>query len=525
LSAIRALDWRFLLPLPDERPVGRLVLVGATDEEAELASAAGVAEEIARELREGLVADAVVCLEPAAVDLGEAAGSLRPGGALYLELPRGRASRTLRQLRALGLRLSGLYWPEPNFRTPSVYLPLDAPLALEWYFRNIFVIRDTRARLLLPLARIATRLLGARLGHVVPRVCVVAVAGDGEQRASVLSAPVLPDEIGNAGNRLLVLMPETEWSRVVLLPFARGGRRPIAAVKLWRFRGREQHLEHEREGQRLVRELLPRPLRDAVPEPLGVLEWRGLTGNAETCVAGEWLFAHRHRKRLLTQRFRELQQVSDWLIAFNERVQVDCAPWSDEQAARWVSDSVAAYRRAFGTLRDEDRLFDALERRALELDGTRLPIVWCHNDFSELNVYWAPGSIGIVDWETIGPGLPAWDLLRYVSRWFFRAQRATADERHAFQSLFLAAPDHGRAARAARAALEGCSERLRLDERVAPLLLTTAWITRAVALHERSLPAEDAGAGRRANRFTDYVELIARNTALLFERPYRWGRP
>jgi aminoglycoside phosphotransferase (APT) family kinase protein len=528
VNGIKSLDWRFLLPTPTRGRFERLVLAGATEAKAELVSAAGVAADVSRDLDGRRSADAVVCLGGTRVDLEQAAATLRPAGVLYVEVERGGARakplRTLRRLHALGLRVVGVYWPHPGFELPNVYLPLDAPGAVDWYFRNSFVIRTARARLFVAPVRFGAAALHRRLAHLVPRVSFVAVAGADGIAPSVLSSPALPPALRQPGVRPLVLMSGGEWSRVVMLPFAPGARQPLAAVKLWRIRGREEHLDRERRGQQLVRELLDPELRDAVPAPLGVVEWSGLVGNVEECAPGEWLFARRHRTRRLSSSLRELHVVAGWLTSFNARAQIDHGRWTDEDVERWVSGPIAQYRRAFGPSPDEERLFSAAERRATELTGVRLPYVWCHNDFSELNLYCGRDSVGVVDWETIAPGLPASDLLHYVQRWFYRAQRETRDEGRSFHSLFLAPSARGRAVQAGRAALASYGARLDLDERFFALLLTTEWIRRAVARHARSAPQGNGARSARRNRFAQYVEILAQHVPMLFESRYRWGQ-
>ena len=522
-AGIKALDWRFLLPTPAEGRFSRLVLAGASDAVAGLVEDSGIADEVDRNLDGRGQANAVACLG-GTPDVGRALATLADGGVLYLELDRrlGRNSlaRTVRQLMDRGVRMPTLYWAHPGFKHAHVYLPLQSPGAVDWYFETLFVVTTARARLLTKPVRAAASLLRGRLAPFLPHVSVVGVAGDEKPTPSVLSSPALPPAVGHPDARPLVLMSGGEWSRVILFPFAPGARRPLAAVKLWRLQGREEHLERERKGQELVRELLDASLRDAVPKPLGTVEWSGLVGNVEECARGHWVFARRHRRERLSSRIQELEAVAGWLTSFNANAQIDRGPWNDEDVGRWVEEPIDAFQRAFTPAPGEARLFSAATARAHELTGVRLPFVWCHNDFSELNLYCELDAVGVVDWETIAPGLPTSDLLHYVQRWFFRSQRATRDESRSFASLFLSPPAHGRAVDAAQAALRAYSTRLQIDERFFSLLLTTEWIRRGVARHGRS--QSSAAPSARRNRFAEYVAILAQHVPTLFERPYRW---
>jgi hypothetical protein len=525
LDGIKSLDWRFLLPTPAVGRFSRLALTGSADSTADLVKAAGIAEEVSRDLDGAGSADAVVALGGTVVELDRAAATLRRGGVLYLELDRaaarGEPGRTLRRMRALGLLVAAVYWPHPGFEQPNVYLPLETPGAVDWYFRNAFVVTTPQARLLLGPVRLGTGLLRACLGHLVPRISVVAIAGDGDVTPSVLSSSAIPPELRQPGVRPLVLMTGGEWSRVILFPFAPDGRRPLAAVKLWRLPGREEHLDRERRGQELVRELLDPSQRNAVPAPLGTVTWSGLVGTVEECAPGQWVYARHHRAERLASRLHELRSVAGWLTSFNENAQIDPAPWSAEDVTRWVEEPIEAFRRAFRPAPGEEHLFTAAATRAHELTGVPLRFVWCHNDFSELNLYCERDDVGVVDWETIAPGLPASDLLHYVQRWFFRAQRATRDEGESFYSLFLDTSEHRRAVLAARDVLAAYAARLEVDERFFPLLLTTEWVRRGVARHARS--GARPGSSAERNRFAQYVEILAGDVPALFDRPYRWG--
>jgi hypothetical protein len=534
MNGLRSLDWRLLLPAPPSGRFERLALIGADDAAIAAARAAGVAGDVVTRLDAGVRADAIVCRQRASVSLEAAAAALAPGGVLYLEVDRGwgvraGADAAVAQLAGLGLQAVGRYWPHHGFDEPEVYLPLDVPAALEWYFQNVFVITTRRARLLARPTQLAARAFGGSLATAVPRVCLVLSATTPMAAPGVLSAPGLPDSIRAPDVRPLVLMNGGWWSRVVVLPFAPERRKPLAAVKLWRTRGDPGRVEREQRGQRTVRGLLPPTLRDAVPEPLAVADWAGQIVAVERSAEGQWIVARRARRRRFSAHLRELELVSDWLVEFGRHAEVARRPWDDDDIATWIEHPLEAYGQAFDLTAPEQRLAAAVVQRAGELVGAALPFVWCHNDFSRLNIYCSADAIGVVDWEGLGAGLPATDLLYYLPNWFFRARRVSTREQtfSAFAELFLEGGAGGRAVAAARSALRTYTAALELDDRLPPLLLVGEWVRRAVGRHKRMYqdgsPPPDAA--RSANRYARYVSILAGHTDLLFAQPYRWGSP
>jgi Phosphotransferase enzyme family len=534
MNGLRSLDWRLLLPTPPSGRFERLALIGTDEPAVAAARAAGVAADVVTRLDAGTRVDAIVCLRPASIPLEAAAAALAPGGVLYLEAERGRGVRaaadaTLAQLPRLGLHVVGRYWPHPRFDEPEVYLPLDLPAAVEWYFRNVFVITTLRARLLARPTQLAARVLGRRLAGAVPRVCLVLSATKPTVAPGPLSADGIPESIRRADVRPLVLMNGGWWSRIVVLPFAPGSREPLAAVKLWRTEGDAGRVELEHRGQRTVRGLLPPLLRDAVPEPLAVADWAGRVVAVERSAEGEWLVARRARRRRLSAHLRELELVSEWLIEFARHAEIARRAWADGDTDTWITRPLESYRQAFDLTEQEQRLAAAVVQRTDELVGTTIPFVWCHNDFSRLNIYCAAHGIDVVDWEGLGPGLPATDLLYYLPNWFFGARRVATREQTfpAFAELFLEGGDGDPAVAAARSALRTYAAALRLDDRLPPVLLVGEWVRRAVGRHDRMFQdgSPPTAAARSANRYVRYVSILASRTDLLFAQPYHWGSP
>jgi aminoglycoside phosphotransferase (APT) family kinase protein len=533
VNAIRSLDWRFLLPLPPTGRFERLALLGADEATLRAAVEAGVAADVVDGLDGNASANAVVCLQRARIRMEAVVATLAPDGVLYLEFERGlrgrrEAAAAARTCAGLGLHLIGRYWPSPSLDEPTVYLPLDMPRAVAWYFENVFVISTLRARLLATPTRLAALAAGPRLSSLAPRLCMVLSANAPVAAPGVLSAARLPEPMRSVAARPLVVMSGGWWSRVVVLPFGPGAREPLGAVKLWRTPGDIGRVEREQEAQRMIRSVLPPGTRDAVPEPLALTNWLGHVVSVETSARGQWLMARRHQQRRLAAHLRELELVAKWLTDFSTHAQVARQPWSGDDITTWFGRPLAQYRDAFDMTSTEQRFEEAVLRRASELVGATMPFVWCHNDFSELNIHVGEDSLSVVDWEGLGAGLPATDLLYYLPRWLYRARRMTREETFpGFSRLFVEDGTGDRAVAAARAVLRSYTAAMALDERLPPLLLAGEWIRRAVGRHGRMFQHEapSPASARGANRFTRYVGILADNTDVLFERPYRWGSP
>ena len=533
MNGIRSLDWRFLLPLPPSGRFERLALIGADEATLRAAVEAGVADDVVEGLDGNATANAVVCLHPARIRIEAAVATLAPAGVLYLEFEgglRGRreAAAATRTCARLGLHLIGRYWPHPHFDEPVVYLPLDMPRAVDWYFRNVFVMSTHRARLLATPTRLAALAAGPRLSSLVPRMCMILSANTHGAAPGVLSAAGLPEPMRSVEARPLVLMSGSWWSRVVVLPFVPGIREPFGAVKLWRTRGDVDRVEREQGAQRMIRRVLPIRMRNAVPEPLALVNWAGHVVSAETSARGQWLLARRQQHRRLAAHLHELELVAEWLTDFSKHAQVARRPWSDDDITTWFGRPLAQYGDAFDMTSAERRFEEAVLCRARELVGATMPFVWCHNDFSEQNIHVGENSLSVVDWEGLGTGLPATDLLRYLPRWLYRARRLTCAEIFpAFSRLFVEDRTGDRAVAAARAALRSYTVAMALDERLPPLLLAGAWIRRAVDRHGHMFEhgAPPPTSARDANRYARYVAILAENTDVLFGRPYRWGTP
>ena len=247
---------------------------------------------------------------------------------------------------------------------------------------------------------------GNRLTSLTPRICMI---------LSTEAPAAAPGRARRVGCPSVCGLPRPDrwcswagwWSRVVVFPFLPGSREPVGAVKPWRTPGEIDRVEREQRGQGRIRTILPPHYATQSPSPLG-----SSTGPATSVPrsralrdSGSWPAAIGTGGSPFI--FGSSRAVSSWLTAFNTYGEIARRPWSDGDVATWFDRLLAEYRDVFGITEPEQRLAEAVLHRANELAGTTVPFVRCHNDFSELNVYCGAKSISVVDWEGLGPGLPA----------------------------------------------------------------------------------------------------------------------
>jgi hypothetical protein len=376
---------------------------------------------------------------------------------------------------------------------------------------------------------------------VVPRIALVAVSGTPPAPPELpVPAARLPSALRGQELDPLVLVHGDEQSRVVVLPFGRDSRLPLAVLKLERSPGGGGEHGGEQAVLARIRALLDPGLRASVPEPLGMVDAGSVAGSVESFMPGTRLHSSWAGRPAALLR-EDLELVAGWLREFGRRARVELRRWDEGDAARRVDAPLAAYERAFAPTRDESRLFEAARRRALELTGLELPIVWQHGDLSSLNVFRYGRRIHVIDWEAAAPGLPLDDLLYFTTRWLYHVRDATIEESprgrraaaSAFRELFLQPerrdPDLG----AARAAIRGHVEALGIDGRFLPLLQLLPWVTRAVGrLARQETPgwsqghvgplgrartaAHDPEEPRAGNRYVAQVGILAEAPELLF---------
>jgi len=180
-------DWHFLLPT---LPHGSVLCLGGAGPRASIGpplspkdGAEGGGDPLAQY-------DLVALLHPAprwALNPAAAATLariVRPGGTLYLEVPR-RIGRTptgmVRTLRRSGFSSLRCYWPRQGFERPDLWLELGHRRVNAYYARQMVHTGSLRRRAVGAFLRVA--IAGGVFEALVPGYAVVAVrAGDDDAR-------------------------------------------------------------------------------------------------------------------------------------------------------------------------------------------------------------------------------------------------------------------------------------------------------------------------------------------------------
>lgn len=507
LARLARADWRFLLPAPPEGGYRHLAVLGGPPGLTSLLEEPGLALRVSHEQPPDGSADAVAVLRGCGVPPWEAARGLAPGGVLYAEIqeprltaPLGLALRqALRRLRSLGLRPAGVWAVWPDFDRHQLAAPLHGPGALRWWAETLYPARTLRKR----LVEAGLRRLDGRGAWLLTRCfALTATAGPGN---------------GAAGD-LAPLLLSHGAERAVLLPFSTSAARPSSVLKVPRRAVFVAKTESEQTLLARARDLADEATRRAIPRPEGMVRWGEAPAGGESYAPGVCLERSGVRwGRPLRHKIEDLRLAAAWLTEFQAGAMVRRAAWAPREVAEWIEAPCDTFRRRAGASEREERLFAAALRHAGTLSGLPLPVVWRHRDFTPWNLFRHGEELSVVDWEGLRPGPALCDLLHFVIHWHEQARRAssTAARRAALHELFLA-QDPGRAAAAAREAVDGYCRRLGVDPRFVPLLLLHTWLE--IAARRAELPAEAATAPA-AGLEAAYVTFLAEMADALFRGP------
>jgi len=534
-TGLRRADWRFLLPAPAGHRFRHLVLLGGPPRLASQLRVVGVADQVSTALPRNDPADAVILLTGASVPLASVAAHLANNGVLYWEIERTPATwlatrpRSIgRQIRRAGLREWATYWVVPGFDQGRRYLPLEPVAAVEWYLNTRFVA-STPARLALELVLAgAVRRGRSVLGSLLPNYSLIACGPDHPGGpACALADQALPEGArGSAVRPVLFTSGQDDGSRVVVLPFPAGATQPVLVLKSARLETFTAHTRREQETLARLRAGLPPELRNTLPEPQGSVESGGATAFLETIVPGRMLAASTGRWGApLARQVEDLHIATAWLIRFHQSTAATPLAWNASESERWLEPVLARFEGCFGLEQEERELFAKARERSRALVGSRLPIVWCHNDYNPWHVYRVGQDIGVIDWEFVdddlatrrGPALC--DLLYFLVHWvqLARRLRSRAAQLRGFGDLYLPKRARDAKSEAARHAVEDYTAQLEIHPDFLPMLLVYTWVDRAADWHQRQLSAGSSDLrARRDNLFLRYVRLLAVGAPELF---------
>jgi aminoglycoside phosphotransferase (APT) family kinase protein len=525
-APLRAVDWRFLLPDPPGSRFEHLVLLGGTAELAARALEVGLAGRISHNISGSASADAVVVLHRARVPLRDAARCLSPGGVLYYEVDRLAsgfrrfAPERIRQaLHEAGLSGVALYAVMPDFRDPRMYLPLDVAAPLRWYVdtrSDAFTLRQLLVRKGL---RAATGLDGRRFARFAPRIALTAVAGETRPSApSVLDRAELPSEL--RGKHLRPVLLTHGGDRVIMLPFPADGAEPAAVLKVPKLPGFNGRTEHEQATLRTLWSRLGPALRRSVPRPLGMLRHGEVTVAVESYASGPLLSRSGERRSgLRLERLSDLQLATAWLADFHVQAQISRPAWGVTECSRWVEEPLERFRETFGLTSLEEQLFAATREYARSLDGTPLPMVLQHRDFTVWNIARRGAQLHVLDWEGARPGPALCDLLHFIPHWYETVHHAHDESarQRCFRRLLFARTRRDRFREAADEAIDRYLGRLDMSARFRPLLMVYTWVELALRRADQQQVQEEAGDDPRAgNRNFAFLAILAEHAARLF---------
>jgi len=484
-DVIKAADWRFLLPVTPGGRYQLLAVVGGSPPLLDYLLRSGCADRITDVLPDDRSASAVVILPDAAVAPRKLASALVDGGALYLEvnrrLPGNRRltpARVAKELWAAGIAVTGVYAVGRRGLAPRRYIPIDEPAAARWFLRNAYRPVTPAQRVACAAAAMALRAPGgsALLQRIIPAYALTASMGTTSSAPLMCGGSFEHAELCSRGARAILFGDGGD--RVVALAFPPGKRDPATAIKIPRSSNFRERTRNEQVSMRELRAHLPVDLARAIPEPRGMHDdgdWyfaseRALPGCMLGVSSGSWNAPPRGR-------IDDLRIATEWLADFHATTMVERRCWSARETDELLDVLLARYTAVYGETPAERHMHAVAVAYARSLDGTPLPIVWQHRDYTVWNLARSGDTLAVLDWEGARVGPALCDMLHFATSWNMavRVPRGAADElRHfhaLFTALFLNPHARDRYHAAVRGALDSYRARLGIEERLVPILL------------------------------------------------------
>lgn len=523
-SISRATDWRFLMPPTGEQGLGTVLLAGGTDAIAAAIGQAGPADEVYRERCPTGAANVAVVLRDSDLSPEAVAAMLVPGGVLYWEIARSRWSRlwvtpsaARAALRRAGMTPVEAYWVTSGAVGPSMHLPLSHDGAVRWYFSNHHGPSGRLRRSAGRVLRFLAQGRGRRLEWIVPVFALTARRADPRVDARSYGATALADAEVPTWARprdarpILLSGGEGPWSRVVLLPFARGADRPAGVIKIARESVYANSLVAEQAVLASTRATTPAPIGLSVPEPLGPVRVLGRSGSAETYRPGASIAVRSTRIHVGQSAQRaDLARAADWLIDLHDATasgSVDLGRSGLELGAL-----IDRFARVFGRDLRKDLRFWRSWDGADQSDHQLVPHVLRHRDFGPWNVLVdTDGQVSVIDWEVAGQGPPLIDLIYFVVHWCWLVA-ATSSRSADIQLLRRLVMGEGSDwyLEAGRSVLARHARRLEFGADLVAALFAWTFVEQALDRHDRLAAIADPGAADpSSNRYVQYVAALA----------------
>ena len=465
--------------------------------------ASDLADEVTDELPVPGAADVVVAYADAGHAIESCVAAVAPGGILYLEVDRVRRGtratsprRVAALLRTAGLTASAWYAVEPDLEHARAYVPLHLPQAMSWHRRTQFG-DSARLRAADLVRRSAVRVAGPTAGARGRSYVVVAARAPTEPLPASLIDSGVATALGATPAGAVMLTYGGD--RVLLFPFATGAREPMGVVKVPKTASLASRTENEQTRMQALRATLDATLAAAIPEPLGTVGHLASRAAMERYCPGVAIAARASDPaRELDDKRTDLRLAMDWLARFH-RATVTRTATLGSVRGDVLDPLLDAFARELGSAETAPFL-QAMRDVAQALGALPINVGCEHRDFAAWNILRDGSSIAVVDWEGARGGFPARDAVHLATTWLYmvRLSDGVRDELRCAHELFVPAIDRDAAAAAAWAALLWYFDEVRIDHRLAPLILATHRIELALrrAAQER-LHGED-GRGRES---------------------------
>lgn len=307
-------------------------------------------------------------------------------------------SGMIREAEKHGLAVTDIYAVVPDFRNPSVAIPVRDGRAFEFVLSHFPDFSTRRSSIEKVVAKFLAR---SGLQRILSnRICVLmrrkeSSSGNRSMLASLSSRDVGSSHIESM-TAAIVTRVESESRAVVVFFFDRGERFPSLTAKIAGDVSQSEELKRECENLRSIGSILPADLRGSIPSVAEEGEWLGrfyyfqkfVRGRMLASVPGEKMFRIRSRSFE-----RDFCRAWDWLLRF----QGATLSGRERIANLGIDRSLYRYRLARAG-RDNDCV-SWIEENLHRLGERQVQICACHGDFFPGNILIERDSVKVIDWK------------------------------------------------------------------------------------------------------------------------------
>lgn len=242
---------------------------------------------------------------------------------------------------------------------------------------------------------------------------------------AVMSAARLKECLGGAGVSLegepaVITLDDYRHSdrrKRVHFVFGRGAESPCAVLKASANAEHRAALEHEFGAMRALRERLGPELAATVPEPLALVEERGVLVFAESYLVGRSMYFEMRNawfpRRRAGEHFRLARR---WLVEFHKATAAGEVRLGGDALGELVLRPLREYRRLCAETQADKDWAARAEKLARGLGGERIKLAARQGDFWARNLLVNSGGVGVVDWEGYGErAAPFHDLFLFAA--------------------------------------------------------------------------------------------------------------